>query len=206
MLKGGRVRAAQRDATRARLVAAAVDTLIAHGYAGTSTVAVQRAAGASRGALLHHFPTRGALVEALVEELVSRNEAVVEAALTAAPVGGPDVERAIGALHQALTSDSFQAELELWAVARTDAEVRAALTAAERRSRRDLGRVVDAAFGTAAAWPGYPLVAELTVNLLRGLAVAQPLRSSGEASRQLLDAWASAAVTLLDTESPGRAP
>lgn len=202
MPTGAPVRAAQRAATRARLLDAAVDTLLAHGYAGTSTVAVQRAAGASRGALLHHFPTRGLLVEALVGELVARNEAVVLAALDAAPDGERDVPRAIRALSEVLASESFRAELELWAAARTDPELRAALRAAEIRSRRDLGRVLDAAFGDAASRPGYRLVAELTVTLLRGLAIARPLQDSERTGRRLLDEWASAATALL---SSGRA-
>ena len=202
MPTGAPVRAAQRAATRARLLDAAVDTLLAHGYAGTSTVAVQRAAGASRGALLHHFPTRGQLVEALVAELVARNEAVVLAALAADPDGERDVRRAIGALSEVLASESFRAELELWAAARTDPELRGALRAAEIRSRRDLGRVLDAAFGDAASQPGYRLVAELTVTLLRGLAIARPLQESDRTGRRLLDEWASAATALL---SSGRA-
>jgi hypothetical protein len=126
------------------------------------------------------------------------------AALAAAPAAERDVERAIRALYEVLEGESFQAELELWAAARTDPELRAALRSAEGRSRHDLGRVLDSAFGAAASEPGYRLVAELTVAVLRGLAVTRPLLESDRRSRWLLDEWASAAVALL-SRHPGRA-
>ncbi|MGC9544677.1 helix-turn-helix domain-containing protein, partial [Streptomyces sp. UG1] len=47
----------QRVATRAQIVDAAVESLIEVGVAATTTLEVQRRAGVSRGALLHHFPT-----------------------------------------------------------------------------------------------------------------------------------------------------
>ena len=43
---------------RARLIEAAIDTLYRAGYSATTTVAVARRARVSRGAMLHHFPTR----------------------------------------------------------------------------------------------------------------------------------------------------
>ena len=67
---------ADRDgaATRQKLLDAAVECLIELGVAGTTTLAVQRRVGASRGALLHHFPTHAELLAASVAELVRRNE------------------------------------------------------------------------------------------------------------------------------------
>lgn len=60
-------RQADRSAdTRRRLIEATVSCLNAGGYAGTSTEAVLKQAGVSRGALLHHFPTRADLMVAVV--------------------------------------------------------------------------------------------------------------------------------------------
>src|SRR5690349_12447170 len=72
---------ADRDAAamRQRLLDAAVECLIELGVAATTTLAVQRRAGTSRGALLHHFPTHAALLAASVAELVKRNEQAVAA-------------------------------------------------------------------------------------------------------------------------------
>ena len=45
---------------RQRLLEATVDCLVEHGWSGTSTTLVSQRAGVSRGAQLHHFPTKDA--------------------------------------------------------------------------------------------------------------------------------------------------
>ena len=54
---------------RARLLEATVECLVERGWSGTSTTVVSQRAGVSRGAQLHHFPTKNALVVAAVEHL-----------------------------------------------------------------------------------------------------------------------------------------
>src|SRR4051812_46618887 len=73
----GRRTQEERTATmRARLLQATVDCLIDHGYAGTTTTAVVARAGVSRGAILHHFPTKADLVAAGVEYVLEQRNAV----------------------------------------------------------------------------------------------------------------------------------
>jgi len=67
-----RTQAERTATTRARLLDAAIDVLVDLGYARASTQEIARRAGVSRGAQLHHFPTREALVVAAVEHLVER--------------------------------------------------------------------------------------------------------------------------------------
>ena len=66
------VRATQEERSRAmrlRLLEATVELLVERGFAGTSTTLVSQRAGVSRGAQLHHFPTKNDLVLAAVEHL-----------------------------------------------------------------------------------------------------------------------------------------
>ena len=54
-------RVPQEERTRAmrqRLLDACVECLVERGWSGTSTTLVSQRAGVSRGAQLHHFPTR----------------------------------------------------------------------------------------------------------------------------------------------------
>ena len=191
----------QREETRRRILDAAVTTLLGSGYSGVSTLAVQKAAKVSRGAFLHHFATRADLSAALVEHLVALNEAAVRTALSDLPTDLDPVTRATRALYDSLVRPAFQAELELWAAARTDPELQAALRIAERRAGRDLRRVVDDAFGTAyTSNPAYPLVVDLTIALLRGLAISQVLRQTDTQSRRLVDDWASLAHQIFQHE------
>ncbi|RVQ66548.1 TetR/AcrR family transcriptional regulator [Croceicoccus ponticola] len=58
--------------TREAMLDASVDCLVESGYAGLSTNDVARRAGVSRGAMHHHFATRIALVEGLIEHIFYR--------------------------------------------------------------------------------------------------------------------------------------
>ena len=53
-------------ATQARLLEATVECLVERGWSGTTTTVVAAMAGVSRGAQLHHYPTKASLVMAAV--------------------------------------------------------------------------------------------------------------------------------------------
>ncbi|HEX3764146.1 MAG TPA: helix-turn-helix domain-containing protein [Kofleriaceae bacterium] len=59
----------RREETRRALLDAAVQSLIEVGFARTTTLEVQRRAEVSRGALLHHFPSKAELLVAAVDHL-----------------------------------------------------------------------------------------------------------------------------------------
>ncbi|MFG3619049.1 TetR/AcrR family transcriptional regulator [Nocardia sp. NPDC047654] len=188
----------QKRATRVRILDAAADLLAEQGYRALSTLSVQRAASVSRGALLHHFPTLGALIGALVGHLVARNEAAVREVAAGLGTGTDPLRRALTALYESMARPAAQAEFELWAAARTDPALAEALRAAERKAGRDLRRVVDALFGPdMVAHPRYPAVRDLTIAILRGTAMSRPLRTSERAAAATIDRWAEAMTVLL---------
>src|SRR5947207_3557168 len=59
----------RREETRRALLDAAVESLIEVGFARTTPVQVQRRAEVSRGALLHHFPSKAELLVAAIAHL-----------------------------------------------------------------------------------------------------------------------------------------
>jgi len=66
------VRATERgSATRHHILAVATEEFLAHGYAGTSLSDLIRAAGITKGAFYHHFPSK----EALAVEVVRTRQA-----------------------------------------------------------------------------------------------------------------------------------
>ena len=67
-----RTQAERRAETRGRLLDATLECLAELGYTGTTTTEVVRRAGLSRGAQVHHFPTKAELVVAAVEHLFHR--------------------------------------------------------------------------------------------------------------------------------------
>lgn len=73
-----RTKAAQSEATRARLLGEARTLFAERGYAHVGTEEIVRAAGVTRGALYHQFTDKRDLFAAVFEEL--ENELIVEAA------------------------------------------------------------------------------------------------------------------------------
>jgi AcrR family transcriptional regulator len=66
-----RSQAERSEAMRARLAAAAYETVAAGGTGALRMRAVAEAAGVSQGALLHHFPDKNALILAAIEQALT---------------------------------------------------------------------------------------------------------------------------------------
>ncbi|WP_314323266.1 TetR/AcrR family transcriptional regulator [Comamonas aquatica] len=186
--------------TRARILEAAVSSLIEHGSARTTTLEVQRRAGVSRGALLHHFPTHAALLASTISELIKRNEASVQESLEKLKGADDIVERAIRVLAIATTQPAYLAELELWAVARTDPELKTSLLEAERSARKESERVMHTLFSQGSDGAEKSPVVAMTVEFLRGLALSGVLRSSPVRRQQLISQWIGAARVIMEMQ------
>jgi len=124
---------ARSVATRAALLDAALECLCEGGYAAVTTKEIARRAGVSRGAELHHFPTRAALVGATVEHLLERRLREVEAALSIAPPSPDDLESLVDLVWTMFQGPVFVAWVELWVAARTDPDLAATMIEVDRR-------------------------------------------------------------------------
>ncbi len=119
---------AQKSAmTRDRILDAAISCFINQGYTNVTTAKVASAAGVSRGAMLHHFPSKTELIQAaieylhdkLVEDFTQRVKAIPDS------LRGKKHRRAgLDAYWEHLTSDLFMAYHELCVAGRTDPELR----------------------------------------------------------------------------------
>lgn len=187
--------------TRQRILEAAVTSLIEQGSARTTTLEVQRRAGVSRGALLHHFPTHAALLSSTIEELIKRNEASVKDSLNRLHGADDVLERAIRVLAIATAQPAYLAELELWAIARTDPELRTSLLEAERSARKDSERVLATLFAQGGNQLGKSPVIAMTLEFLRGLALSGVLRTSPVRRQQLISQWITVARTIMETKN-----
>jgi AcrR family transcriptional regulator len=119
-----RVRRTQEERsaeTRTRLLDATIDCVLELGYANTTTTEVADRAGVSRGAQLHHFPTKEELVLAALEHLFARRESEFRAAFARLPAGVDRAAAALDLLWKMIDSGSFHAWLELAVAGRTDA-------------------------------------------------------------------------------------
>ncbi|MBZ5735972.1 TetR/AcrR family transcriptional regulator [Nocardioides sp. TRM66260-LWL] len=175
---------------RARLLEACVEVLIERGYAGTSTTLVSERAGVSRGAQLHHFPTKADLVVAAVEHLTLVRGADLAAAAEALPRGSHRTRAVLEMLGEHFSSPVFTAALELWVAARTDAELLAAVGPLEQRVGRDAHRLTVELLGVDESRPGHRELIQATLDLVRGLGLANTISDDARRRRRILDQWA----------------
>ena len=68
-----RTQAERSASTRARILKATVECLYRHGYGATTTVSVAATAKVSRGAMLHHFPSKADLMLASLAFVLELN-------------------------------------------------------------------------------------------------------------------------------------
>jgi AcrR family transcriptional regulator len=177
-------------ATRQRLLAATLDCLIEHGWSGTTTTLIAEKAGVSRGAQLHHYPTKAALVLAAVEHLAQRRADDLRAEAANLPAGtGQRIDRVIDLLAAAFTGPLFVAALEVWVAARTEPDLRAALVPLEARVGREMHHVAVDLLGVDQSRPGARAAIQATLDLLRGLGVANLLTDDSARRQLLLAAW-----------------
>lgn len=86
--------------TRDRILATAERLVIDDGFAGTSLDRVIADSGTSKGSFFHHFASKRALADALVERYVAADLAMLEDGLAAALAASDDpVERAVAFLR-----------------------------------------------------------------------------------------------------------
>ncbi len=183
-------------AMRQRLLEATVDCLVEHGWSGTSTTLVSARAGVSRGAQLHHFPTKQDLVFAAVEHLTELRGADLSRAASRLPTGVRRTRGVLEMLADHFTSDVFTAALELWVAARIDPELRAAVGPLEQRVGRETHRLTVELLRADESRPGVRELVQATLDLVRGLGLAATINDDTARRTKILDRWA----TTLDDE------
>jgi AcrR family transcriptional regulator len=184
-------------AMRARLLEATVELLVEKGYAGTSTTLVSERAGVSRGAQLHHFPTKQDLVVAAVQHVTEVRGSELAAAARRLPEGEKRTRAVLKVLGDHFTSPVFTAALELWVAARTDAALLAAVAPLEQRVGREVHRLTVELLGADEAQPGVRELVQATLDLVRGLGLADMIGDDRRRRNRILDHWAATLDTAL---------
>lgn len=126
-------KAARGAATRRRLLDATIEALVEVGWSGTSTTEVVRRAGVSRGAQVHHYPTKSDLVLAAIEHLLLRRLDEFHDTFDRLPPERRTIPAAFDLLWQAARGPTFDAWLELAVAARRDPTLHQRFVEVERR-------------------------------------------------------------------------
>lgn len=108
---------------RERLLESTASCLVEFGYSGTTVSRIAERAGVTRGAQVHHYPTKEALVVAAIRHLAEQlaDQVVLEAPrITRADDPALAALDMLWRLHR---GPIFAATVELWVAARTDPEL-----------------------------------------------------------------------------------
>ncbi len=163
------------ELTRTSILDAAVDCFYERGYRSTTTEHVSNKAGVSRGAMLHHFPTRLDLIKATVlhlnrkrlEMFVEEESSVQRGAIYTR------VEEGIDAYWEQLNTPTFVVFMELKMAARTDRELEKVLLPALEDFQAAWARNTRSVFPDLALSESFERAVYLTLYLLDGMAMAR---------------------------------
>jgi AcrR family transcriptional regulator len=170
---------AERTAdTTARLLDATAASLVEVGYANTTTTEVCRRAGVSRGALLHHYPTKDELVAAAVSHIVDLRVEEFRVTLGSLPDTTSIVDRletAIDVLWGIFHGDTAASWIELAVASRTDEWLRQRMIEVEKRLDEQVAQAWADLFPEDGELPSgfYDTAPAFLFALLDGLAVQQ---------------------------------
>jgi AcrR family transcriptional regulator len=186
------VRAPRQDrsrVTRGRLLSAAVTCLSELGWAGTTVAVVAEHAGVSRGAAQHHFPTREDLFTAAIEHVAEERVAEVRRAAAQLPRTGNHTEAVVLTLSRLYTGPLWRAALQVWVAASADPALRERVVPLEAQVGRAAHQVALALLDADESRPGVREMVQATLDLLRGLGLANVLTDDDRRRRRIIRRW-----------------
>ena len=183
---------AQKSAmTRDRILEATIDCFVNLGYTNVTTAKVASTARVSRGAMLHHFPSKTELIQAAVEYLHNRLLQDYTDRVNRIPqtLKGKKRSRAgLDAYWKHLTGDLFVAYHELCIACRNDKELKSILKKSSAEFDKHVYETNSVLFSE---WKDrgdrFQLAMDVTKFMMEGMAVGELVVNRKERIKVLLD-------------------
>jgi len=185
--------------TRAKLLESAVSCLAELGWSGATVAVVAGHAGVSRGATQHYFPTREDLFIAALEHMAEVRLAEIRSEAARLPGGvpagaaagvAPPTRDVVGLLVRLYTGPLFRAALQLWAAAAASEVLRELVVPLESRLGREAHRAAIELLGADESAPGVHEAVQATLDLARGLGLADTLTDDSRRRDRIIAQWA----------------
>lgn len=179
---------AQKSAsTRNLIIEAAIKCFVELGYARTTTAVIAEKAGLSRGAMLHHFPSKMDIVRASVDHLHAKRLRAFRKAMTKGPADGDHVRMGVEGYWSHVKHPLFVAFFELAVAARTDKELAAILRPAQESFEREWYQT---SLGLFPEWQRkgekFELGFDLSRYVLEGMAISSLTHKETEGDKRVL--------------------
>ncbi|GAB1692136.1 TetR/AcrR family transcriptional regulator [Krasilnikovia sp. M28-CT-15] len=186
-------------ATRQRLLETAVRCLATHGWEVSTVGFIATEAGISRGAVQHHYRTREALILAALEHMFEERTTLLDALPDPEGSGPERVHTVVTGLVEAMGGELFRAALQVWTVAAADPELRAAVVPLERHFAREVHRRAVRLLRVDDSDPAMRGLIQATLDLARGLALADVLTDDSRRRARVVRAWSTQLAAALRT-------
>jgi len=188
--------------TKKRLLEATIDCLNELGFNKTGTVEIARRAGVSRGALVHHFPSKHNLIVAPAEYHWNRiAEEIRNLAMT---MHGRQLSLDAfidGIWNKVFMIRGSSATIEMIIAARTDSKLRRELVPMLNRLYSNYDEIWSQFFHNSGVSPErIEMLFDLTIELLRGMTLQRVLKDEPEYYQKFLDSWKTIIATCLIEE------
>jgi AcrR family transcriptional regulator len=202
-----RTQAERSEETRTRILKAAANLIRKRGYARFRTAEVAEEAGLSRGAQLHHFPTKDSLVVATLEYVFEQAQALSRRRASAVNRPRDLIEAVIEDAREFFFSEHFKVAIDIVLSTSTDQSVRKQILDISRKARRP----VETAWTGALAASGVPGqlasdIVALTLSLVRGMALRTLWDNDPKWFDELFSLWRQMIKVFLSDRKPRSTP
>ena len=137
--------------TRSAILEATIQCLLELGYANTTTALIANYAGVSRGAMMHHFPSRISVMRAVIDylhvlRLQEYRDLMSDIDDPQSKLTDKAIRESVEAAWRYVNLPSFMAYQEMLAASRTDAELRQIIEPVEKDFEKQFLNTVKAVF------------------------------------------------------------
>ena len=174
-------------ATRDQIISAAIRCIVDLSYSKTTTIKISEKAGLSRGATLHHFPSKMDIIRAAVEYLHEKRIQAFRRSIREIPDGADMARLAVEAYSAHLNHPIYIALFELSVAARTDNELKEILYPAQLAFDREW---YETAWDLFPDWhsdrKAFDLALNLSQQVMEGMAISNFTHARQIDNKQLL--------------------
>lgn len=186
--------------TRRALLEATIDVLVEEGYANLTTTKVAARARVSRGAQVHHFPTKAALVSEAMQYLIGQISQSLLSEVGRLSDGPDRADTAMDLVWNTFRGRLFQAVVQLSVAGTGDPEVVDKLAVLNNVITNLIRGAIPVLFPDESDQPTFEDALFTTINTMTGLALSQRIANVSEA--EIAGRWRRTKTQLLRLFEP----
>jgi AcrR family transcriptional regulator len=184
---------------RERILVATLDQIYECGILAASTPEIVKRAGVSRGAMLHHFPTKEMLIGAAVEKLLTDEIADLRNVAAAYAEHEKSIDDFVDYLWERFSGRLFMITMDFLSSARTDDKLREAVVPISLNFHQSLNEIWSQFFKYQQKSPAQvQTLLNTTLCLMRGMGVQTVIKEDPAYYDELRNNWKSILHSQLD--------